>query len=145
MTKDDLARQLTEMDGWEWMPGMLETGGGRLMQTYYVPPVGDRTDEHCWAYTPDGDSNTGLNWLWPQHTTHFVPDLDDRATAWCLVAMLEEQYNNNIGRIWRNHLDGTYHVTVWRGPRGAGASLGKAGASFGEAVARCLLAAGGPS
>ena len=77
----DLARRAVACKGWRWMPGMLDTTGGRFI--CYAD-----CGEAAWVRRADD----GCEWL---PVDERLPDLTDPATVGCLLALVREAWGND--------------------------------------------------
>ncbi len=69
----DLARHITTLPCWEWMPGMLTRCGVRVLEGGADYLIGHRP----------GSSKSGGGWVDTIKVDDFVPDLTDAATQGC--------------------------------------------------------------
>jgi hypothetical protein len=88
--KEALARRAVQCKGWGWMPGMLTTGGLRIVA---VDPVDDGSGVGpAYGYEPSPEHHGARTRCYVDTAFPEVPDLDDPATLGCLLALVRQAW-----------------------------------------------------
>ena len=118
----ELARRLVASPRWRWMRGMICDFGSFVCG-----------DDEYYIFTDSGPKE--------KEKTSRVPDLSEPATQGCLAAMLREAHDLvSLEWEWEGEEENILFVLWYRAPRGTEYHNGK---TYGEALARALLAAWG--